>query len=639
MRDEKKKYEILKKYWGYDTFRPKQAEVIQAAIEGRDSLVLFPTGGGKSLCFQVPVLCMEGIGIVVSPLIALMMDQVEHLKSKGVKAEYLHSGMHYYEMDRILDNCIYGDVKLLYISPERLRQDEANQRLRQMQINLWAIDEAHCISQWGHDFRPAYRLIGEVREWSDAPMMALTASATMEVVKDIGNELGLKDPETFRRSFFRSNLNVICEQREDKMGRTEKILERMQAPSILYTRSRAATEDISTKLIEAGIPASYYHAGLTTEKRSNVQRQWLENKTKTVVCTNAFGMGVDKSDVRLVLHQDIPPSIEEYYQEIGRAGRDGADSYCVMLYNGNDVQRLQKQLKMELPDEQACHHVYACLGRYFDLAVGSGEGESFDFDLQSFCSRFNLNVNATQIILKILEQNAWITISDAFYQPSKVMILADKDDLYTYQIKNKAADILLRLMLRTYEGLFSNFVRISERLLASKLNTSVGKVKQVLEQLAADDVLEYDEARDVASITYLLPRSTKANFRIDPILMERRRQRLEQKLDGMISYLNEEVCRMRNIVTYFGEKYDEVCGKCDLCRASRKLNEEEHYDQIKRIILQAINPSISVAKAIELFSSNRKEEVLQGIERLIQEKWIVRNHNELELHPSKKLNK
>ena len=628
--------QLLQKHWGFTSFRTLQAEAINAAMQAKDVFVLFPTGGGKSMCYQMAAIAQEGICLVISPLVALMQDQVHQLKQKGIKSDYLHAGMSYFEIDRVLDNGIYGNTKLLYMAPERLMHPLTLERLRQMNISLIAVDEAHCISQWGHDFRPAYREIGELRtEFPKVPVMALTATANPRVQRDIIEQLALKQPEICKKSFERDNLHFVVRTEQDKITQVKHILTHIEGSGIVYLRSRKKTMDLTRILNDGGISAAGYHAGLSHENRQSIMKGWMENKIRIVCATNAFGMGVDKADVRTVLHLELPPSLEEYYQEAGRAGRDGLKSYCIILYNEADKLQMAAKLKLSFPESKSIHHVYACLGHHFQLATGSGEGESFDFDFQSFVETYHLGYQATSQILKILEQSGWISLTDSFFQPSKVMMVADKILMYDYQLKHKSASIFIKLLLRTYEGLYSQFTRISESYLANSLDTSAATIGQMLEQLQADEIIDYEAASDTARITFLLPRSTEANFRIDKKLFKFRKQMMEDRHRAVNDFVLASDCRMQKMLTYFGEGSLESCGRCDRCIEKKSAPDEATYIRFKAIILKNLDESSTIKSLTALFPSNRKGQLRFVFDRMAQENWILIENDLVRLHPSK----
>ncbi|MFT6148003.1 MAG: ATP-dependent DNA helicase RecQ, partial [Saprospiraceae bacterium] len=444
--------EVLKKFWGFDNFRSMQLEIIKSVLDGKDTLALLPTGGGKSICFQIPALCQEGICIVVSPLIALMKDQVHNLNKRGIPAVAIYSGMHYREIDRVFDNCAYGKIKFLYLSPERLMTDLAQERIKKMNVNLIAIDEAHCISQWGYDFRPPYLEIAKIRILHPkVPFLALTATATPEVVTDIQERLEFKTENVFQKSFRRDNLAYVVLNDEGKLEKMLSILQKVKGSSVVYVRNRKKTKEAAQFLQLNNIYADFYHAGLTNDVRSKKQDAWINNQTRVMVSTNAFGMGIDKPDVRTVIHLTLPDSLEAYFQEAGRAGRDGNRAFSILLYSETDKVELERQFEQSYPAFSEIKQVYRALGSYFQLAIGSGLGESFDFDLIEFCRHYKFKVVETFNALKILMHEGWLFMTEAVYVPSSLMVKATKEDLYDYKLRNKGFENLITTILRTYQ--------------------------------------------------------------------------------------------------------------------------------------------------------------------------------------------
>ena len=496
--------EILKQFWGYDNFRPLQTDIIQSVIDGRDTLALMPTGGGKSLCFQVPALMSDGICIVVSPLIALMQDQVLQLKKRGISAIGIFSGMHKNQIDIALDNCIYGDIKFLYVSPERLQTKIFIERAKQMKINLLAIDEAHCISQWGYDFRPPYMKIAEFRKLiAPVPMIALTATATEEVKTDIVERLEMNNPQTFQQSFARANLSYSAFKEDDKERRLMKILQNVQGSAVVYVRNRRRTQEISDLLNKYNVQATFYHAGLNATERTKRQESWIRNQVRVIVATNAFGMGIDKPDVRTVVHLDLPDTLEAYYQEAGRAGRDGEKAYGVALFNQSDIDGLEKNVQQSYPPIELIRRVYQCLGNLFQLAVGAGEFASYDFDLVEFQRRFDLPPTDTYFALKILEIQGFLQLSEGFKNTSKVMLIVDNRQLYDFQLRNPKYDSFIKLLLRMYGGeLFGTFLNISEANIAKAYSIPVKEIEAWLLILEKFDILIYDKQKDKPQLTF-----------------------------------------------------------------------------------------------------------------------------------------
>jgi ATP-dependent DNA helicase RecQ len=587
---------ILKQYWGYDAFRPLQAEIIQSVLEGRDTLALMPTGGGKSLCFQVPALMSEGICIVISPLIALMQDQVEQLKRRGISAVGIFSGMHKNQIDIALDNCIYGDIKFLYVSPERLQTKIFIERAKQMKINLLAIDEAHCISQWGYDFRPPYMKIAEFRKMlSPVPMIALTATATEEVKADIMERLEMTHPQTFQQSFARANLSYSAFKEEDKERRLMKILQNVQGSAVVYVRNRRRTQEVSDLLNKYQVSSSFYHAGLNATERTKRQTSWIKNQVRVIVATNAFGMGIDKPDVRTVVHLDLPDTLEAYYQEAGRAGRDGEKAYAVALFNQNDVDGLEKNVLAAYPPIELVRRVYQSLGNLFQLAVGTGEFNSFDFDLLEFQNRFNLPPTDTYFALKILENQGFIQLSEGLKSGgSKAMFLVDNRELYDFQLRNPKHDSFIKLLLRMYGGeLFGAFLNISETNIAKVFLIPVNEVEGILSTLDKFKILVYDKQKDKPQLTFLMPRFDIRELPLQEVEIARRKERDLQKARAVKHYVQHpNRCRTQLLLEYFNEITDAECGVCDNCLKKKKqqkvLIEDKSETEGTRLKIKAL---------------------------------------------------
>lgn len=598
--------EILKQYWGYSQFRPPQEEIINAVLAKKDVLALLPTGGGKSVCFQVPALCMEGICVVITPLIALMQDQVAQLKDRDIPAVAIHSGLGRNEIDVLLDNCVYGSIKFLYVSPERLQTELFQERFKKMKVSLVAIDEAHCISQWGHDFRPPYLQISLLREIKpDIKFIALTASATGRVKEDIINQLQLKDPAEFQKSFARNNLSFVVRKTENKEKKMLEILRRVPGPAIIYFRSRKGTMDFAKYLVRQKISSTYYHAGLKHEEREQRQTEWISNKVRVMVATNAFGMGIDKPDVRVVIHMDIPEDLESYYQEAGRAGRDGKKSFATIVYHPADVDGLELKVEQSHPTAEQLKSVYQSLANYFQLAVGSGEGESFPFNFEEFSKRFNLSPGLSFTALKKLEEEGLIQLSESFYQPSRVHFEIDNKRLYEFQIANAYFEPMIKTILRLYGGeTFSGFVKISEKQLASFLKTSEKAIVTALEQLSQLSIIDYEKASDSPTITYLIPREDAAQLSVDWKRLDERRKLHISKMKSMVNYVTQtRVCRMQVMQEYFDELNTKPCGMCDVC-IDRKKQEDLHAlkdyrDQIMYLLKQKKMPVDELETAVD----------------------------------------
>jgi ATP-dependent DNA helicase RecQ len=588
--------EILKQYWGYEVFRPLQAEIIQSVLEGRDTLALMPTGGGKSLCFQVPALMSEGICIVISPLIALMQDQVEQLKRRGISAVGIFSGMHKNQIDIALDNCIYGDVKFLYVSPERLQTKLFIERAKQMKINLLAIDEAHCISQWGYDFRPPYMKIAEFRALiPTVPMIALTATATQEVRADILGRLEMVNPQVFQQSFARANLSYSAFKEDDKERRLMKILQNVQGSGVVYVRNRRRTQEVSDLLNKYNIQATFYHAGLNAQERTKRQENWIKNRVRVIVATNAFGMGIDKPDVRTVVHLDLPETLEAYYQEAGRAGRDGEKAYAVALFNQNDVDILEKNVLATYPPIELVRRVYQSLGNLYQLAVGTGEFNSFDFDLLEFQNRFNLPPTDTYFALKLLENQGFIQLSEGLKgNGSKVMFLVDNRELYDFQLRNPKHDSFIKLLLRMYGGeLFGTFLSISEANIAKAFLIPVNEVEGILLTLDKFKILVYDRQKDKPFLTFLTPRFDIRELPLQEAEIAQRKERDLQKARAVKHYVEQpNRCRTQLLLEYFSEITDAECGICDNCLKKKKQQkvvvEDKSETEATRLKIRAL---------------------------------------------------
>ncbi len=563
---------ILKQYWGYPAFRPLQKEIIDQVLLKKDVLALLPTGGGKSLCYQVPALAQEGLTIVVSPLIALMKDQVGRLKELKIPCDAIYSGLRSKDIDRILDNARFGNTKLLYVSPERLKTEIFLTRLKSMPVSLIAVDEAHCISQWGHDFRPSYLDIGELRKLlPNIPLLALTATATGEVTHEILDLLEMNDAVVIRDSFARHNLHYHVIPREDQLPYIERLLLKGQGSAIIYVRQRRKCRDLADWLHSRGIKAGAYHGGMEMKDRDFIQESWINNQTQVIVATNAFGMGVDKSDVRLVIHYDLPPGIEDYYQEAGRAGRDGKNAYCVIVMKPSSEKNLLQRVESSFPDVSELRRIYKSLHIFLDLAVGSGKGETFDFDLAGFSSRFGLRSAEVYQALDIIAKDGWLVIDEISMRGSMVQIITDAETLYEKQVSDPRIDNLSKALLRGYEGLWSSPVYIQESRLARFLNWNEQEVIKQLSRLHDLGLIDYNRPLAKNQITLLRERVPEQYFNIDLKSYLFRKEKAISRMNSMIAYLGEDVmCREMFIRNYFGESDAEPCGNCDRCRMREK---------------------------------------------------------------------
>jgi ATP-dependent DNA helicase RecQ len=580
-------HQILVKYWGYSSFRPMQEEIITSVIEGNDTLALMPTGGGKSLCYQVPGLAMDGICLVISPLIALMRDQVDRLKNLGIKAFALYSGMHYSEIEVAINNAAYGDAKFLYVSPERVSSINFRESLKQMNVNLIAVDEAHCISQWGYDFRPPYLKIAEIRPYfPNTPILAVTASATPEVIVDIQQKLLFKNPNVIKQSFERKNLVYVVYDEEDKQGRLLKIINKVQGPAIVYSGSRRKTFEIAKFLTQNGISADYYHAGLEPKKKEEKQKLWMNGSIRVIVATNAFGLGIDKPDVRLVAHMDLPNNIEAYFQEAGRAGRDGKKAFAVLLYHQSDLLDLSKQLQDSYPEIDTIKSVYQALGNYLKLALGSGKNLSFDFDLIEFCNSYGLKPIIAYNSLKFLEKEGYLVLSEGMHFPAKIFVKMQGEDLYRFRVENPSFDGFIKLILRTYTGLFSQYVIINEKDLAKRAGMKLEQVFSNLQLLHKLGVFIFVPQKDKPQVVLTEERLDKGDIYISQENYSLRKRAAQKRLDAIKAYVTStNKCRNQFLLGYFGESNTKRCGHCDFCieRNKVRLNEIEFNTVVKKI--------------------------------------------------------
>jgi ATP-dependent DNA helicase RecQ len=625
---------ILKKYWGYASFRPQQGEIIESVLSGKDTLALMPTGGGKSICYQVPALAREGLCLVISPLIALMKDQVYHLKRKGIIAQAVFSGMSYREIDVALDNCIYGNVKLLYISPERLKTELFRTRLQKMKINLLAVDEAHCISQWGYDFRPPYLEIAEIRELlPGVPVLALTASATPDVQDDIQEKLKFKQKHVFKLSFKRERLSYVVIREENKPGKLIQILQKVPGSAIVYVRNRRKTKEAAEIIQKAGITASYYHAGLKMEERNLKQEKWIQNRIRVICCTNAFGMGIDKPDVRTVIHLDLPDSPEAYYQEAGRAGRDGKRSYAVVLYNKQNLTNLKTGLSSKFPEMKFIVRVYSCLCDYYQLAIGSGEGESYNFDLNDFCMTYRLEIRRTFSALKILEQQGLILLNDAFFMGPRVKVIASRQTLYHLEVKKPKLELIIKTILRTYEGAFDQYVKIDEKKMAGKLNMTVPGLQKAFKELKKGRYIFYEPFNDKPQVVFVLGRQDKFHhYGIDFKKIEARKKIAENKTGAMLFYATNRVkCRQRVLLEYFGETDTTPCGICDVClsKKTKGLDEEGFEVIFEKLKQKLLNQALQVRKLVDLFPEEKAENIVFVVRWMLDNDVVVEKEDKI----------
>lgn len=563
--------DVLKKYWGYDSFRSQQKEIIEYVINGNDTVALLSTGAGKSICYQVPAMCFEGKTIVISPLIALMTDQVANLKKRGINALSIHAGMSYRQVDICIDNFVLGPAKILYLSPERANTDIFLERFKAANISLIAIDESHCISQWGYDFRPSYFELNQLRELKPkVPIIAVTATATDKVLEDIVDKLTLHQPKVFKSSFLRDNLRLNVIRNENKEEELFSMLGKLSGKSgIIYQRSRRSVKELSDRLNTMGYNTAYYHGGLRMDRRAKIQQDWLDNEINIIVCTNAFGMGVDKPDVRFVIHFDLPPSIEEYYQEVGRAGRDGNTAIATMIVNHNDVLVLDKKIATEYPDLKYIYKIYSLLCSYLNITFGHGEGEVHDFNINLFSNKIEERISNVFAALKVIEKEGWISMSQAIHSPSQVKFISSKHTISHSKRSEELKGSILDALLRRYEGLFIDFGTIDEDYIAQKLGVKVEDVMHQLQVMHNECIISYRPTTDLPRITFLLDRPAKNSFRISEKSYHQRKFSAIARKKSVIDFVFSEKCRFKTILRYFNEEIDK-CGQCDICRGAHE---------------------------------------------------------------------
>lgn len=625
---------ILERYWNYTSFRPLQEEIIEAVLEGHDTFALLPTGGGKSICFQVPALATDGICIVVSPLVALMKDQVNNLKKKGIKAIALTSGIPYNELDSLLDNCIYGNYKFLYLSPERLQQELVQDRIKQMNVSFIAVDEAHCISQWGHDFRPAYRNIKTLRELlPHINIIALTASARPQVLEDIITELDMINPKVFKKTFSRPNLAYMVFEEEDKLYRVEKILNKNPQSSIIYVRSRRLSVEISQHLEKKGFLSTFYHGGMSNEEKDNRLKNWLENKVQVIVATNAFGMGIDKPDVKTVMHVNLPDSLESYFQEAGRAGRNGKKAFAVIIKNKGDELMLKNQFLSVLPDVKFVKTVYKTLCNYFQIAYGEGANTVHDFSFSDFCKTYGFNASATYNALQILDRNSLINMNEQFHNNTSLQFLVGGEKLFSYLDKQSQLSIITKTILRTYGGIFDLMTKIRLEVISKKLNVAEKEILKVLKQLERDQIITLKINKTDTQITFIQPREDdKAINRIANIV-ESQNKLKKQQIQSVIDYINnDKLCKSIQLLSYFGETDTQPCGICSLC-IHKKIKETVNIIDVKHAIITILktNPNSSRELSESLGFSEKK--IKEALQELLEDDIIgINKNNTYKLH-------
>lgn len=615
---------ILERYWNFTEFRPEQEAIINAVIEGEDTFVLLPTGGGKSLCFQIPALVKAGICVVISPLIALMKDQVQQLNDKGIKAMALTSGITYSQLDTLLDNCIYGNYKFLYLSPERLQQELVQERIRQMNVNLIAVDEAHCISQWGSDFRPAYKNIALLRQLQPSVnVVALTASATPEVVNDIIKELDFIQPKIFKQSFSRPNLGYMVYHENDKYYRIETILKKYKESSIIYVRNRKLTLDVSTFLNSKNISATHYHGGLTNAEKDTNMALWVQNKKQVMVATNAFGMGIDKPDVKTVIHLNLPESIESYFQEAGRVGRNGDKAFAVILKNNSDEVLVKNQFLNVLPTVDFVKQVYRKLCSYFQISYGEGEYETFDFDFNSFCKTYSFSTVLAYNALLLLDRNSVIALSKQFKNKVSVQFIISSSTLFSYLENHTNFNLIVKSMLRMYGGIFDHDSKIDLSKIAEKASTTENMVTQVLQKLESDEVINLHLAKTDAQVTFIEPREDDKTINRIASIIEQQNELKQQQVKSMLAYVeNDSVCKSMQLLAYFGEKDAKPCGICSVCISTKKTVKPQDANFIKKRIIELLETGDQSSRNM-ITALNCTETELKNVLKLLLEHDII----------------
>ena len=586
---------ILQQYWGYPSFRPLQEDIVDSVMAGRDTLALLPTGGGKSICFQVPAMAMDGLCLVITPLIALMKDQVAHLVDNGIPAAAIYSGMHPDALELAYNQAAYGRLKFLYVSPERLQTETFIEALRKMKVCLLAVDESHCISQWGYDFRPPYLKIADIRPYMPkTPVLALTATATAKVVDDIQLRLGFKAKNVFQSSFERKNVTYNVFHEADKYGVLRRKLEAMKEGSaIVYVRNRKRTQVIADWLNSVGISATFYHAGLDAKTRDDRQDLWMKGKVKVISATNAFGMGIDKPDVRLVIHMDLPDSIEAYFQEAGRAGRDLKPSEAFLLVSPADIKKLEEDLTQSFPELDRIKLIYNALGNFFNIPVGAGENVSYPFVIGDFANRYGFSIVEVFHTLKILEKEGFLLLSDSFDEPSKVMIKASRDDIYGFQVNNPQYSELVKLMLRSLPGVMTDFVKINEETMAKKIGTSPEKVIEQLKKMEAYNFLSYAQRDDKPQVLFLSEFVDTRHFGLSKENYYDRKKDAEERVKAVVDFVNnDEECRSTQLLRYFNEKTKKTCGRCDVClkKARHQLTYNTIEEKVQSVMREAPQP-------------------------------------------------
>ncbi len=620
---DEKTYEALRRYWGFGEFRPVQLEIIRSVLAGHDTLALMPTGGGKSLTYQVPTMTRQGLCIVVTPLIALMKDQVDRLRARRIPAVAIHSGLTPRQIDIALDNCAYGDVKFLYVAPERLATEAFRLRVERMNVQLIAVDEAHCISQWGYDFRPSYLRIAELREkLPGVPVLALTASATKPVTDDIMHRLRFAEPRLLRSSFARPNLSYSVRRTDDKNGQLLRLVRNVAGSGIVYMRTREGTEQVAALLRDEGIAALAYHGGLPSAERALRQEEWVKNKVRVMVATNAFGMGIDKPDVRFVVHYSICDSLESYYQEAGRAGRDGQRAYALLLAASDDNARAEQRFKKEFPPLDQIKDIYEQVCSYLQVGIGDGAGTACLFNLHDFCARQHLWSGTVVGALRLLQQNGYLTLTDAQENPARIMFAVHRDDLYKLRVERSDLDHFIRTLLRLYNGIFTEFRPIDEAEIATWSGYTADKVKELLKRLWQLRVIRYVPSNRSPILYFNQERLPRADLYIAPETYQRRQELLRERFSHMTAYAaNDTECRSAVLERYFGSEETTACGICDLCLAHRRAAKQD--DGLPARILEQLAAGPAKARTLADAVAAPPERVAEAVRRLLDEGKIA----------------
>jgi len=611
--------ELLERYWNYTSFKPLQEEIIEAVLNGQDTFALLPTGGGKSICFQIPALINDGICIVISPLVALMKDHVNNLKQKDIKAMAITSGISYNELDTLLDNCIYGNYKFLYLSPERLQQDLVQQRIEQMPVNLIAVDEAHCISQWGNDFRPAYKNISILRQLHPhVNCIALTATAKQDVIEDILLNLDFVAPKVFKASFDRSNIAYQVLEAEDKINRIEQILNKHKGSSIIYVRSRKASVEMSNTLEHKGFSSTFFHGGLSSEEKQSRLQLWLNNQKQIIVATTAFGMGIDKPDVKTVIHINLPESIESYYQESGRAGRNGEKAYAIILINEADKQNLKTQFLKTLPSVDFIKTVYRKLCNYFQISYGEGELTTHQFSFNTFCNTYDFNSNLAFNVIQILDRTSILKLSQQFSYHCQLQFTISNEALFDYMERHPDLEILIKSVLRTYGGIFEHLLNIDISLIATKISKSEDDVLSALNRLKKDQIVNFVFSNTDSEITFLQPREDDKTINRIAKIVEQQHQLKEQQVQAVLEYVsNTNTCRSVQLLSYFGEEKDIECGICSVCLAKHS-SKTYNFKDLQSAIIVALEERPLSARRLILLLEYDEAPILEVLKTLLE---------------------